>query len=512
MKKSRKFKFLVIALVFIMFSMCFVSKVNADLVVDDVILNVYKESKSKYQFNQRELLTLYAGKQTGDENLKYPNTYDVTAEMIEDKTAIPLTGFGFDDGKIDALDSACVTSTLRAYKNTNESVIESILSTLATTLGYEKNDIEIRTTAYKPTESNNIIFSTRTTTKEEFDKIIHSVRGEMEEELINQYPDVNRDTIKEVINNEIAEKILPGEYAARRLLRLDAIMPDGVKYTLVLDGKSKVIDGEENFSYNWYMVKTEDEVKEFKTDITYTAIVDGKNVDGTKVDETFFPNYDRSKVEKDANVTANIVSTTKNDIVKINGVDLNPDGTKNELGWYYSNKEDKTVISKDYPFDTFDNTTDNGIVVEKDLELTSSDGLKDKETVSIEWPFRIIDVKQEPGEITEETEKVIVTITTNLPMEEEKLPEGWAFTTDEEGKTQHRIFKEFLKENGDKKEDVIVTANDRDDTDSTQVEVKWPAKPQTPEKLPDTGSSYVLIGVVVALVGCSAIIYRKIRK
>lgn len=502
MKKSKKTKFFVIALVFITFFMCFAKIVNANETIADYDDGSYTKTNSQFQQNFREVQDAYASSMTGG-TINYQYTFDVTKQMVEEKTAVRLTKQGAEDDLFNAADVSLLTGITDIYKDTESKSIKQVLTNLEDTLGYKKSDIEIRATIYKPGDNNNKkVFSTKTSEKEDWKPILDEIRTELEKEFLSKYPDVTAEMVKEAIKNT-SDKNLYEAYLIRRLVRIDAIMPDGNEYTLVLAGK--------NYNhFNWYMVRTKQ--GEFKTDITYTAVVDGNNVDGTKVDETFFPNYDRSKVEKDANVTANIVSTTKNDIVKINGVDLNPDGTKNELGWYYSNKEDKTVISKDYPFDTFDNIVDDGIVVEKDLELTSSDGLKDKETVSIEWPFRITDLKQDPEEITEDTKKVTFIITTNLPMEEEKLPEGWAFTTDEEGKTQHRIYKEFFKENGDKKEDVIVTANDRDDTDSTQVEVKWPAKPQAPEKLPDTGSSYVLIGVIVALVGCSAIIYRKIRK
>ena len=44
-------------------------------------------------------------------------------------------------------------------------------------------------------------------------------------------------------------------------------------------------------------------------------------------------------------------------------------------------------------------------------------------------------------------------------IQETKLPSDWKFTQDEEGKTQHRIYKEYLRNDGNKEEEIIVTAN-----------------------------------------------------
>lgn len=521
MKKSKKFKCLVIALVCVTLFMCFVGVVNASGTIYNYVGNVYVKSNNKYVFNYRELMDIYAKNSTGN-NIKYLYPYDVTKQMVEDKTAVKLTGCGFDDGVVDASDVSSLLLAKCIYDDSDMVSVQQVLSNLETTLGYKKDAIELRLTAYKPEDNKSIICSNKTTKEEDLVKIMEDSKEDFVKEILEGNPDVTAEQAKTAVDS-LSFDTLCVEYFSRRLSRLDAIMPDGAEYTLVIAG--------ENYEYNnWFMVRTkeapkeeppvqEEPKKEFKTDLSYIAIVDGNNVDGTLKDGTYYPNYDRTKVEKDANVTAKITSTTKTDIVKINGVDLNPDGTKNSLGWYYADKSDKTVIVKDYPFDKVDNTTDNGIVIEKDLELTSIDGLKDKETVSIEWPFRIIDLTQTPEKIDDKTEKTTVTITTNLPMEEEKLPDGWKFTDDEEGKTQHRIYKEFYKKDGNKEEDVVVIANNRDDKDNTQVKVVWPKeqpkeepKEELPEKIPQTGKNFGLVIAIISLAGVSAITYRKFRK
>lgn len=493
MKRCKNFKIIVIALVFIMLSMCYINIVNAAEEVE------YVKATNEYEFGYIELLEIYSINSTGG-TAKYPLPYNVEEKMLNEKTAIPLTHDGFNDDKIDSKDSTNILSTTSIYNGTKDVVIESILADLATALGQEKTDIELKATFYNPADkSNSIILSSKTSTEKDTEQVA---------------------TVFGVGLGKLAK----GEV----VVRLDAIMPDGAEYTLVIAG--------ENYKYNnWFMVRTkeapvqeqppveeppveeppvqEEPKKEFKTDLSYTAIVDGKVVDGTLKDGTYYPNYDRTKVEKDANVTAKITSTTKTDIVKINGVELKPDGTKNSLGWYYADKSDKTVIVKDYPFDTYDNLEDNGIRIEKDLVLTSIDDLTDKEDVSIEWPFRIIDLTQKPEKIDEKTEKVTFIITTNLPIEEEKLPDGWKFTDDEEGKTQHRIYKEFFKKDGNKKEDVIVIANNRDDKDNTTVKVEWPAKEELPEVFPQTGSNTtIILSAITTTLIAGVAIYRKLRK
>lgn len=506
MKKSKKFKFLVVALVFITFFMSVVGVVNANQEDE------YVKATNQYEFSPRELTGEYSINSTGGTK-KYSFPYSVTKEMVKDKTAVALiTDSGFKDSVIDTSDASNLLVLTELHNGVESTVIDSIFSDLSNALEIKEEDIELRATFYDPADKNNsIVLSSKTSTKKDTEQVTQVL-----EYVEGQRPIL----VKE-------GKLSKGEV----VVRLDAIMPDGSVYTLVLAG--------ENYEFNnWFMVRTKDAPKEeppvenppveepakqFKTDLSYTAIVDGKVVDGTLKDGTYYPNYDRTKVEKDAKVTAKITSTTKTDIVKINGVDLNPDGTKNSLGWYYADKSDKTVIVKDYPFENVDNIEDNGIVIEKDLELTSIDGLKDKQTVSIEWPFRIIDLTQKPEKIDDKTEKVTVIITTNLPMEEEKLPDGWKFTEDEEGKTQHRIYKEFYKKDGNKEEDVVVIANNRDDKDNTSVKVEWPEKQQEepkkeepkeelPEKIPQTGKNFGLVIAIISLAGVSVVSYRKLRK
>lgn len=307
----------------------------------------------------------------------------------------------------------------------------------------------------------------------------------------------------DIANGDESKQLTQDDYTN---MSATATLSDGTEYKLVVGKNGDYVN-------NWYLVRTkkaeqQTPVIEFETELDYIAIIEEKEVGGELKEGTFYPNYDKKNIEKYADVTAIITSTTGNDIVQVNDKDLKEDGTPNEDGWYYLDVNNKKVVAKDYPSDDYDNLKDNGIVVEKGVKLTSVDGLEDTQDVSIRWPFSIIEVTQDPEKIEENTDKVRVEITTNLPIEEEKLPDGWKFTDDEEGKTQHRVYREFEKgEVYDK--DVILTANNRTYTDKTHVTIAWPGK--APE--PQTGGNYIAISAaIIACLGIAIVSYRKFSK
>ena len=293
-------------------------------------------------------------------------------------------------------------------------------------------------------------------------------------------------------------------------LSATATLSDGTEYYLV-------VGANDEHKNNWYLVSSdylENKTPEFKTTLNYIAIIEGKDVGGTRgttQNKPFYPNYDEQNIEKDADVTAIITSTTGNDIVEVNGEKLSDTAkTPNNGGWYYIDINNKKEIAKDYKFDDYDNTTYYGIVPEENVKLTSADGLTDTQVVSIIWPFRIIKQTQDPEKIDENTTQVRVEITTNLPMDPDQLPPGgWAFTDDEEGQTQHRIYRIFEKVDGDFDEEIVVKADGRSDTDTTTNPIKWKEKLPTEHVKAGENKYFIILGIVAIVVVLSIIRYRK---
>ncbi|MBP3502932.1 MAG: hypothetical protein J6K42_05630 [Clostridia bacterium] len=245
-------------------------------------------------------------------------------------------------------------------------------------------------------------------------------------------------------------------------------------------------------------------VTEFDTKLNYEAYIGNKDVGGTNENGTFKPNYDKENVKKDADVTATITSKTDEEIAAVDDVALKNDGSANEKGWYYPDLDNKKIIAKQYTFDKYNNSKDNGIVKE-DVVLTGSNGNKDEQAVSIKWPFRIIDITYNPQNSTKDTKEVTVTIETNLPMDPNKVPEGWAIVPDTDN---HKITKTF--ENGEKiNTDVTVYQNGTGDSDKTNVKIDWPADDTVaPTPSPNTGETFTML-VVIGIAIFSAVIARK---
>ena len=176
----------------------------------------------------------------------------------------------------------------------------------------------------------------------------------------------------------------------------------------------------------------------------------------------------------------------------------------NEDGWYYPSVNDKTTIAKLYPFSKYDNSTDNGMVTEK-VELENEEGLKSNQTVSIKWPFRIIDKTYDPKDITQDTKTVTVTITTNLPMDPSKIPDGWTIVPDTDN---HKITKTYNR--GDNvNEDVTVYKNKTGDTANTDVTIDWSGN--KPSVLPQTGESIKVLALIVLCLGIAIVFVKKVK-
>lgn len=287
------------------------------------------------------------------------------------------------------------------------------------------------------------------------------------------------------------------------------------RYTGIMDvdkANFKVIDGNGDTWHlvlgtdvNCYLVNDNAFNDSFDTTLSYNAKIDEKEVGGITENGVYKPNYDKDNIKKDADVTATIKSTNGDNIITVDGKELDSTGKANEDGWYYPDVNDKTTIAKLYPFSKYDNSTDNGMVTQK-VELGNEDGLTSNQTVSIKWPFRIIDRTYDSEEITKDTEKVTVTITTNLPMDPDKIPDGWTIVPDTDN---HKITKTYTK-GEDVTEDVTVYQNKTGDTDKTDVTIKWVE--EKPSALPDTGESIIILSGIALLIGITVFLKKKSKK
>ena len=274
----------------------------------------------------------------------------------------------------------------------------------------------------------------------------------------------------------------------------------------------RVVDGDNNTwvlvlgqDQNCYLVNNKVFNDEFDTTLDYNAKIDEKEVGGTIENGVYKPNYDKNNIKRYADVTAIIKSTNGDNIATVNGKTLDSTGKANEDGWYYPDVNDKTTIAKLYPFSKYDNSTDNGMVTEK-VELGNEEGLKSNQTVSIKWPFRIIDKTYDPKDITQDTEKVTVTITTNLPMDPDKIPNGWTIVPDTDN---HKITKTYTRgENIN--EDITVYQNKTGDTDNTDVTINWGGQ-KSPSVLPKTGEGITVLAIIVLLIGITIVFRKKIN-
>ena len=277
------------------------------------------------------------------------------------------------------------------------------------------------------------------------------------------------------------------------------------------DANFKVVDGNND---TWILVLGQDAKcylvnskvfnDEFDTTLEYIAKIDEKEVGGTVENEVYKPNYDKDNIKRDADVTAIIKSKNGDNIATVNGKALDSTGKANEDGWYYPNVNDKTTIAKLYPFSKYDNSTDNGMVTEK-VELGNEEGLKSNQTVSIKWPFRIIDKTYDPKDITQDTKTVTVTITTNLPMDPSKIPDGWTIVPDTDN---HKITKTYNR--GDNvNEDVTVYQNKTGDTANTDVTINWSGN--KPSVLPQTGESIKVLALIVVCLVIAIVFVKKVK-
>ena len=270
-------------------------------------------------------------------------------------------------------------------------------------------------------------------------------------------------------------------------------------------GEWKLVLGTDN---NFYWLKTKDPViQEFKTTLEYET--SEKDVKGKMEGNTFLPPYvDNDNTKKDLDVIATIKSKTKEEIKSTNDVELRNDEKPNSEGWYYPDVEDKTVIAKVYKFDEYDKSANKGIVNET-VKLIGSQGGEDTQKPSIKWTFR----RKEKTEKENKDGSVTVTITYNLPVDPESIPEGWSPIYDKDGKTIHSI-EITIKKGEDYDKDVTVKQDGTDATVTTPVSKKWQKdNSQADGVIPQTGAFTILLAIVIVGATVFAITrYRKLNK
>ena len=477
-----------------------------------------------FEMSPEEMLSLYAFNSTKENTSQYGfyvlrNRMDVSGKkVILMKTHLQN---GFDDkwcdSKIDGNDATDILTLMQGYMNkyqaakttsmadANNAIInkaQDVLYSIAEDQGISIDDIELSATVIMPkiegytdkSESYTINLK-EGFTEDAFNKVKNW--AEINKRVsVGQYENITEDDVTDDELNTI--------YTQQQYTTIKAVTKDGAEYQMVVGTDD-----------NFYMYQTKEAevpeepvpeltepAKEFSTTLDYTSEEKGK-MDGKTYLPPYYENEDKDG-KKDLDATAIIKSTTKEEIVKTNGVDMREDGKPNSEGWYYPDTNDKTTIAKDYPFDTYNNPTDNGAVKET-VGLTGKDGGKDSQVPDIRWTLRRIDIDKktnDDGSITE-------TITYNLPIDEKSIPEGWAPIKDSDGGIR-KITRTFKPEDGDYDKDVTVKRNGPiDEKVTTPVKVKWE---KLPKIIPQAGVFSAIAIVTIAGLGVIAFTrYRKIK-
>lgn len=476
---------------------------------------IYARASNKFEFNASELLVIYAKNMTGGSdyadyrhNIKQGELIDIMSynekgERLIDKTASSTPSDGYHDGYIDSTDSSFILGlNLVGLKIDN---IETDTKDAERKWRTSADDIIWSVVKYYEKNGNKI----------SFDDVVLSAYTYVPEIEEYEFPSDNF-TIKsnEGISDATLQKInkLTGQagminakiwagydskyYRSQAITSVTANTPDGSEWKMVL--------GTDN---NWYLLRTKDAQKEFETDLSYRSESNGKAVEGKMDGSTYLPPYydnEDKDAKKDADAYGIIKSKTNEDIVATNGVAMKDDGTANSEGWYYKDVKDKTVIEKLYPFDKYNNPTDNGAVKET-VKLTGRDGGEDSETPDIKWTLRRINYDEK----TNKDGSITVTITYNLPIDEKSVPDGWKVIVDEDGGIR-RIQRTF-KPGEDYDKDVTVEQNGPSKaTVTTPVKVKWH---MADKAIPQTGLfTFTVVAVIAGIAVFSITRYRKLNK
>lgn len=544
MKKLKKFTAIILVAIVVTFSLTAgLNKSYAWIVNRGKDIDLVKEheppiygqqtDKYKFYFNPAEILEIYSLNSTGgDANFKYVvpsdqeglvpvKNYNAEKQLANSRGEGP-----WSDGILDARDAStflgALSSALANYTEVDEvktidegnnEFRERCLSfscSLAEYLNINSDDIVVYVTVMYPevdgitSEVESYAINTETGITDEIVKKAEKfleynrvvARAYTKKKLLANGTK-EEDADYEELLEEYSKKFL--REATQQSIAVEAVTPDKTHYRLVC-GNDR----------NFYLERTyqetpikEEKPEEFKTELSYIATTDkNEKMDG-KMDsdgKTFLPPYyDNDNSKKDTDAIATIKSKTKEDIVKVNGVDMNADGSANSEGWYYADVNNKKEISKKYEFDAYDNITYNGIV-NQIVKVEGSEQGTDSQSVQIKWTFR-----RTKNETTENSDGSIkITLTYNLPIDTTKIPEGWEPIYDDAEKTTcHRITKTIKKgENYEK--DVTVYQNGTGVPNTTHVVKIW--------KIPQAGESFTLL-VAIAAIGVALIItHKKIKR
>ena len=483
---------------------------------DEVIYTydgIYGRASNKFEFNASELQVVYAKNMTGGSeyndfrhNIKQGEliaieAYDDQGTLITSTTSNKRDFY--HDGIIDSTDASFILSlsqvglSMDQFKNDANEVKES--------WSIDADDIMWSLVKYYKKSGKEVAFKdvllvadSRVPEIDEFNLPADSLSIKSNENISTETLNkINKLTSQAaMINAQIWNGYSDIYYKSQTITSVTVTPSDGSEWKMVL--------GTDN---NWYLLRTKDAQKEFETDLTYRAVSDGKAVDGKMDGDTYLPPYyenEDKNAKKDADAYGIIKSKTDEDIVATNGVAMKDDGTANSEGWYYVDVNDKTVIEKLYPFDVYNNPTDNGAVKET-VKLTGRDGGEDSETPDIRWTLRRINYDEK----TNDDGSITVTITYNLPIDEKSVPEGWKVIVDEDGGIR-RIQRTF-KPGEDYDKDVTVEQNGPSKaTVTTPVKVKWH---MADKKIPQAGLfTFAVVAVVAGVAVFSITRYRKINQ
>lgn len=514
MKKTKKLIAISILVIMMMLNMNFA--VHAAL--DDSI----KEEFVKYSMDENVvrkdyispvfLLSIFLDDDVMEIPPLYARFFESYAEQNLSQSGIVKCSWKVNgDQRIKALDAQFALNFVIEDRTSNEDVIYGMRSDIAKKLGIEASDVKITTKVTIP------------------QKIIEYFAEKYNDASLKTKKVFGNGTTNTVVleDNATAAQIKEVSDALKQVMvRADdeeMLWSDAMFYesTAVATTKTQKITYKfeigKDAEWYWVPVKTEnltpdDTNKEFKTELDYIAVSEGKEVEGKVENGTFLPPYydnEDKDAHKDADAIAIITSKTKEEIVATNGVALTDKNTKdnpNSEGWYYPDVEDKTVIAKVYLFDDYDNTTDNGAVKET-VKLTGKDGGQDSQTPSIRWTLRRINYQEKENP----DGSVTVTITYNLPIDPDSIPEGWSPVYDADGKTVHKIRK-TIKQGEDYDKDVTVKRNGPiDEKVTTPVKKIWDKK-VSPVPHPQTGEKSVMAIVALVSIGVAGIAFVALKK
>lgn len=442
------------------------------------IVDLYVYSESMYEFQPAEILDIYADLQTSHPDLKYRYAHDVSKG-----TLIPILvgehyGTQLQDGKIDATDSTCILAYTRI--TSRPEALDGVTAASENSEWMEDiNDIRRSIVKYYEKEG-------KTVNLEDIKVTVTVVTPAVEElDIAAGTYDYVMDT-DTGITQAVFEKICAvADINQRGQSKQNSLQ----KVTLTAETKDgklyKMVVGSDN---NFYLLDPESiNVVDFGTTMSYTALDKTTEDDGN----VFLPPYiDNDNPNKDADVTVTIKSKTGENIIAVvsgeTAAELSKDA--NELGWYYPDEADKTVIAKVYPFDKYDNKTFNGKVSET-VKLISENEKEDTQNPKIDWTFR----RKTKDETQNADGSITIVITYNLPVDKDSIPSDWEPIYDEDGETIHKITK-TIKKGENYKKDVTVKQNGTDATVTTPVEKVW--------ELPKTGDiwTFAAIGMVILVV------------